>query len=161
MAYNENDMEQVKPLTIEEIYISPFTARRVYDEEGRLHWIPLERNLSPTGERHVDAFIQAFSEGHSDPKWIAARLGCRREDIWGFVRALTGMDMREFRHAYGFRLADDLLRYTSMSVDEIARRTGFHSASLLCQQFLKYRHFTPDARRQAIRQDRDEDRFRV
>ena len=154
-------MEQVKPLTIDEIYIPPFTARRTYDEEGRLRWVPLERNLEPTGQRHVDAFIRAFAEGHSDPQWIADRLGCRRQDIWGLVRALTGMDIREFRHAYGFRLADDLLRYTSLTIDEIARRSGFRCASLLCQQYLKYYRCTPDQRRQRLREARDEDRYRV
>ena len=154
-------MEQIKPLTIDEMYISPFTARRVYDEDGNISWVPLERNLNPTGERHVDALLQAFAEGHSDSKWIAERLGCSREDIWGFVRALTGMSMREFRHAYGFRLADDLLRYTSMTVGEVARRSGFYSASLLCQQYMKYHRQLPLARRRALRAPKDEDKYRV
>ena len=42
-------METIKPLTIDDIYISPFTARRVYDEEGIVHWEPIERNVHSTG----------------------------------------------------------------------------------------------------------------
>jgi transcriptional regulator GlxA family with amidase domain len=77
------------------------------------------------------------------------------------IRVLTGIGGRDFRHEYGFRVVDDLLRYTSMTVGEIAQHTGFHSASSLCQQYIKYRHITPDARRKAIRQERDEGRYRL
>jgi transcriptional regulator GlxA family with amidase domain len=152
-------MEMIKPLTIDEIYISPFTARRVYDDDGFVHWEPIERNVHPTGLRQVDAVIQAYAEGVSDAGVIAERLGCRREDIRGLVRVLTGMDIREFRHAYGFRLADDLLRYTSWSIDRVAARSGFRCASLLCQQYLKYFKVTPDVRRRRLRQRGDKDRY--
>ena len=154
-------METIKPLTIDEIYISPFTARRVFDEDGIVHWERIERNLHPTGQRHVDALIQAYASGVSDAEQIALRLGCRREDIWAMVRVLTGMDIREFRHAYGFRLADDLLRYTSWSIDRVAQRAGFHSASVLCQQYLKYYKMTPDERRRRLRRGNDVGRYRL
>ena len=39
-------MQETKPITLDEIYISPFTARRVYSEDGVVSWIPLKRNLS-------------------------------------------------------------------------------------------------------------------
>lgn len=34
--------------TLDEVYISPFTARRRYDEEGIAHYDTVERNLKPT-----------------------------------------------------------------------------------------------------------------
>jgi len=77
------------------------------------------------------------------------------------VHLLFGMEAREFRRAYMFRLADDLLRYTSMKVDEVARRVGAGSAANLCQLYRDNLRTTPDRRRRALRQARDEDRFRV
>ena len=154
-------MEPIKYLSLDEIYISPFTARRVYDEDGRMKWVAVERNLSPTGQRHLDFIARSMSEGHSDFEWLAARLGCKKTHLWGLLRALTGMSANEFRLAYIFRLADDMLRYTTMTVDEVARHSGCYSASCLCQQFLKYRGFTPAARRRALRGDRDAGKYRV
>ena len=155
------DMEEIKALTIEELWISPFTARRVYNEDGVLNWVPLERNLHPTGQRHIDFIARSLSEGHSDFGWMARRLGCRREDLWGLVQVLTGMDVREFRLAWMFRLADELLRYTTLSVGEVARLSGFSSASCICQQYKKYRHFSPNERRRALRREHDAGRYRV
>ena len=35
--------------TLDDVYISPFTARRRYDEEGVMHYDEVERRLYPTG----------------------------------------------------------------------------------------------------------------
>lgn len=154
-------MEQIQWITVDELYITPFTSRRVYSEDGAISWMPVERNLTPTGQRHLDFIARSMSEGHADFSWMAQRLRCSTADLCAMIRVLTGMDGRDFRHEYSFRLVDDLLRYTSMTVAEIARRTGFHSASSLCQQYMKYRHFSPDAHRKVIRQERDEGRYRL
>ena len=154
-------MEGIKPLTIDELYISPFTARRVYDEDGRMRWLTVERNLSPTGQRHLDFIARSFVEGHSDYSWMASQLGCSREELWGLIRALTGMDAREFRREYMFRMADDLLRYTTMTIAEVARRVGSGTAARLCQLYVKNRGITPAAHRRALRGDRDAGKYRV
>ena len=112
-------MDVLKPVTIDELYITPFTARRVYDEDGVINWVPVERNLNPTGLRTVDCIARSFSAGLSDFKVMARQLGCSVQDLRGFLRTLTGMTADEFRNAYMFRLADDLLRYTAMTVDEV------------------------------------------
>jgi len=154
-------MEPYKRLTLDDIYISPFTARRRYDEDGVLHWVPLERKLNPTGQPQLDYIVGLMNSGRNDLKWLARMLGCKVTDLHGLAHALFGMNATLLRREYIFRMADDLLRYTSMSIDEIARRTGCHCASSLCQQFVKHRGFTPDARRQALRRERDEDRYKV
>jgi len=41
--------------TLDEVYISPFTARRRYDEEGVMHYDAVERNTAPTGVEVADA----------------------------------------------------------------------------------------------------------
>ena len=154
-------MEQIQRITVDELYISPFSSRRVYSEDGAISWVPVERNLNPTGQRHLDFIARSMSQGHADLSWIAQQLHCSVADLCAMIRVLTGIGGRDFRHEYGFRVVDDLLRYTSMTVGEIAQHTGFHSASSLCQQYIKYRHTTPDARRKAIRQERDEGRYRL
>ena len=154
-------MQETKPITLDEIYISPFTARRVYSEDGVVSWIPLKRNLEPTGIARLDFIFRSFSEGNGDFGWIADRLGCTRADMWGWARVMLGMDARDFRHAYRFRLANDLLRFTSLPISEVARRAGFSSASLMCQQYMKYEHCSPEEVRRSSRLPMDEDRFRI
>lgn len=153
-------MAVIEKLTIEEIYISPFTARRSYDEEGNVHWIPLERKVQK-GQRHVDFIIESLAAGQSDYDVIAQQLGCTRADLWGVIHMLFGMDAREFRRAYMFRFADDLLRYTSMTVGQIARRVGAGSAANLCQLYRDNLHTTPHSRRLALRKPKDVNRFRL
>ena len=155
------DMATPKFLTLDDLYISPFVARRVYTEDGEVKWVPMERNLSPTGIEVIDFIARSMAEGHSDMDWLAQQLGCSRENMLGWFRTMTGMSARDFRHAYMFRLADDLLRYTLMGYDEVARRAGFTSASVLSQQYRKYRHRTAHEVRNAIRQPRDIGRYRA
>lgn len=157
----ELDMAELKLMTVDDLYISPFVARRVYNEDGVMSWVPIERNVNPTGMPVVDFIARSLAEGRSNMEWIARQLGCSGADLQGWSRAMTGMDFREFRRAYLFRVADDLMRYTSLSIDEVARRSGFCSASLLGQQYRKYRDRTPVEVRQSIRQPRDEDRYKV
>ena len=154
-------MADLKRMTVDDMYISPFVARRVYNEDGVMSWIPMERNVNPTGIPVVDFIARSLAEGRSNMEWIARQLGCSGTDLHGWSRTMTGMDFREFRRAYLFRLADDLLRYTSLSIDEVARRSGFYSASLLSQQYRKYRNRTPVEVRRSLRQPRDEGRYKA
>ncbi len=155
------EMATPKFLTLDDLYISPFVSRRVYTEDGEVKWVPMERNLAPTGISVIDFIARSMAEGHSDMDWLAQQLGCSRQHMLGWFRTMTGMSARDFRHAYMFRLADDLLRYTSMTYDEVARRAGFTSVSVLSQQYRKYRHRTAHEVRKAIRQPRDEGRYRA
>ena len=154
-------MENNTFMTIDDIYISPFTGQRTFDTEGRMSWIPMERNMHPTGNPRLDYIAQLLAGGLTDLDRLADKLGCKREHLNGWVYAMFGMNGIKFRHEYICRLTDDLMRYTSMSLEQIAKRTGCYSASSLCQIYIKHRHVKPDARRQAMRQPRDEGRFRV
>ena len=154
-------MEAIKKLTVNDLYISPFTARRVYNEDGVMSYVPIERNTKPTGQGIIDRLAQEMAAGNTDHQRLADIMGCTREEFSGFIRVITGMSFADFRRQYIFRFADDLLRYTDLSVDKIARRIGAYSASSLCQQFIEYRHFTPKQRRIALQQPRDAGRYRM
>ena len=154
-------MEQIKRFTLDEWYITPFTARRVFDEDGIMTWVPLERNLHPTGQRQLDFIALSMAEGNADFDWMASRLGCLSSDLYGLMSALTGVDGRQFRLDWMFRLADDMLRYTKMTVNEVARHSGFRSSSFLCQKFRECRHTTPDDYRRTVQSPREAGRYRV
>ena len=55
--------------TLDEMYISPFTARRRYDEEGVMHYDAVERNTAPTGVEVMDHYLRRLSEGINPPKF--------------------------------------------------------------------------------------------
>ena len=44
--------------TLDKMYISPFTARRWYDEEGVMHYDAVERNTAPTGVEVMDHYLR-------------------------------------------------------------------------------------------------------
>ena len=116
--------------TLDELYISPFTARRRYDEEGVMHYDPVERNLKPTGVEVMDHYLRRLTEGRDKVEAFCRIYGLRTEDLDSLIYILTGMSGADFRMAYQLRLADDLLRYTDLPLAEVARRSGHMVAYL-------------------------------
>ena len=153
-------MEAKKPYyTLEDLYISPFKSVRYFDDNGTAKYRPLERNLHPTGIYAADYLLQSLTNGETTLAVIALRLGCSGRDISGLIRCLTGMPSDDFRIQYRCRLIDDLLRFTSLSLAEVAHRSGIGSERNL-YSFCR-RHFgcTPADRRNQIRTVGDEGRF--
>lgn len=146
-------------LTLEDLYISPFTKVRRYDDNGQPVYTPLDRNLHPTGLYAADLLLQSLTNGETTLANIARRLGCSGRDLSGLVRCLTGIPSDDFRHHYRQRLVDDLLRFTSLSIAEVALRSGVGSERNLYAFCRRYHGCTPADRRQQIRQVGDEGRF--
>ena len=50
----------MKPqFTVDDVYISPFKGRRVYDANtGEVSYVPTDRNLNPTGVKVFDAYMR-------------------------------------------------------------------------------------------------------
>ena len=147
--------------TLDEVYISPFTARRRYDEEGVRHYDALERRMHPTGVEVMDHYLRRLSEGEDEVKSFCKIYGLRTEDMDSLILILTGMPGPDFRMAYQLRLADDLLRYTDLQLSEVARRSGFGSHTNLCVVIRRERKQTPTERREALRQKEDAGRYKV
>ena len=145
--------------TLEELYISPFTSVRHYDENGRAVYSPLERNLQPTGLYSADLLLQSLTEGENRLKNIADCLGCSDRDLSGFIRCLTGQPSHDFCTAYRLRLIDDLLRFTALPLSDVARRSGLGTARSLHRFVLRLHGCTPSDHRHQIRQVGDEGRF--
>ena len=150
---------EFKRFTPEELYISPFSRRRLYDPDGHVTYVNIERNLRPTGIDQLDFIARTLSSGANDYEWMAGQMDVRYEDLCAFVRVMTTCSAHELRRSIMFLLADDLLRYTNLNVDEIARRCGASSAPNLSQMYRDNRHTTPFSRRKRLRQEGDLGRF--
>ena len=147
--------------TFDELYITPFTLRRRYSEDGRVTYVPVERNLQPTGIRVMDDLLRSMSAGHTDVTAFSERYGARTSDIDSLIFLLTGMRGIDFRQAYQLRMADELLRYTSLGVVDIARRCGFGSRTNLYFAYQRDLRTTPSDRREKLRQQGDEGRYKI
>ena len=62
----ENKLEPQFPA--KGLYISPFSLVRTYDTEGVPSYVPLERNLAPTGVKLLDDFLVFLMKGNLSVK---------------------------------------------------------------------------------------------
>lgn len=144
------ELKVTPQFTLDELYITPFTLRRRYSEDGRVSYVPVERNLQPTGFRVMDDFLRSMSAGRTDINTFCERYGARISDIDSLIFLLTSMRSIDFRQAYQLRMADELLRYTSLGVVDIARRCGFGSRTNLYFAYQRDLHTTPSDRREKL-----------
>ena len=148
-------------LSLDDLYISPFTKIRRYDDNGQAVYTPLERKVQPTGIYAADHLLHSLTNGETTLTTIANRLGCSGRDISGLVRCLTAMPSEDFRNQYRMRLVDDLLRFTSLSLAEVAMCSGIGSERNLYSFCRRHHGCTPNDRRNQIRQVGDEGRFKI
>lgn len=147
--------------TFDDLYIPPFTHELSTDEVGRQGYVPIEKNMTPTGVSVMDEYLQSLHKCMTDIKTFCDRYGARTTDLDGLVFLLTGMSNMQFRARWMVRCADDLLRYTDMDVTEVARRCGAGSRTNL--YFIYERDFncSPSDRREALRKDGDLGRYKI
>lgn len=147
--------------SLDELYISPFVSVRYYDDNGKACYRPLVCNLHPTGIYAADLLLQSLSLGHGSITALARRLGCSSRDLSGLIRCLTGQPSEHFRTEYRKRLVTDLLRFTSLSLSDVAARSGIGLKRNL--HLFTNRHYgcTPEELRRRIRKVGDEGRFSV
>ena len=146
---------------LEDLYISPFTSARYYDDNGQPCYRPLVRNLYPTGIYAADLLLQSLSLGNCSLSALAVRLGCSSRDLSGLIRCLTGQPSDQFRTEYRKRLVTDLLRFTDLTLPEVAARSGIGQKRNL--HLFTNHHFgcTPEELRQRIRLLGDAGRYSV
>lgn len=154
----------MKPqFTVDDVYISPFKGRRVFDTNtGKVSYVPTDRNLNPTGVKVFDAYMRYIgSDNIFSLMSFTEQNGVSRPDFAGLCRILTGMTSTDLFHEILFRLADDLLRYTSMPVSEVARRCGANTQQNLCLLFRKRYNCTPTERRRSLQRKGEADMYCV
>ena len=146
--------------TFDELYITPFTHRR-YSEDGRVTYVPMERNLQPTDVRVMDDFLRSLSAGHTDVTAFCERYGARTSDIDSLIfrlqvcEALTSARLTNC--AWPMNCCA-ILRLVLLTSPVVAVSVPVPILYFAYQRDLKT---TPSDRREKIRQQGDEDRFRI
>lgn len=148
---------------LDDLYISPFTAERYFDAHtGKPYYKPIERNVTPTGVHMMDQYLLLACTSRSyTRRGLEAQLGVRLSEFSVMCRLLSGVGFVELQDAIRLRLADDLLRYTSLELRDIALRCGFANNSGLSKFFYKKYKCTPGYRQRCLRSKNDEGRFRL
>lgn len=147
--------------TLDDLYLTPFSKKRIYDEDGNITYIELDRNFAPTGVNVMDALLAYLTKGGSNVERFAGRYGLTKSELNGLCRALCGMTTKAFADAYRLRLACDLLRYTDLSIHEVVDRSGFGSQNSL--YILLMEHFKKSATdvRKMHRKKGDLNRYKI
>lgn len=170
-GHRSSDSEARKPrapfrgtpqFDFEQLYIAPFTHRRSADEQGNIVYRPVEeRNLAPTGVAVMDDWLRHLADGRTDLAAFCARYNARTSDLDSLVFLLTGMSNFEFRTRWQLRTADALLRYTKMSVEDIARRCGMGTRGNMYFIYEREFNLSPTERRRQLREKGDLGRFAI
>ncbi len=147
----------------DDLFISPLTHKRSADADGNIIYVPIEpaRNMTPTGIKVMDDFIQHLTCGEFDVTKFCKQYNARTSDLDGMVFLLTGMSSQQFRTKWQIQTADLLLRYTDMGVTEVARRSGMGSRTNMYFIYERELDTSPTERRHALRQQGDLGRFAV
>ena len=135
--------------TLDDVYITVFTERRVINADGSEDYQPIEHRRQTTHIEMFDAYRVALDEGWGNLPYLN-----------GFIFALTGMDAMTFRLSWQMRRADELLRYTDLPIPEVARQSGVGSAPNLFYACSRDYGCSPSDRRAAIREAYDVGRYR-
>ena len=147
--------------TVDQLYIPPFRQRKRYDEDGRWQYVPVEQPAAPTGINVMDDYLHYLAAGQSDMQAFADRHGLKTEEVGAMVFILTGIKSQRFRQLYQMRLADDLLRYTDLPFDAVARRSGLGSPNNMYLALRREYDMSATERRQFLRRESDARGFRL
>lgn len=141
-----------KSITVEDVYVSVLTAKKVSDENGVLTYKKVEKSFPHTGSVLMDAIGRILLEtGCWETEDFAQKLEVGVSDLRGAVRVLTGMPIADFVLAYRMRQAKEWLACTDLSIREVARRCGFRFSEMLSNRFRRYEKMTPKRYRETHR----------
>jgi AraC-like DNA-binding protein len=159
--FTERKLKDEPQFKFEDMYITPLRQQRHYADDGYVSYVEIERRTEPTGIRLFDAYLQYLTAGGSDLQAFADRHGLKLTDIDSMVFVLTGMRGVDFRQKYQVRMADELLRFTDMSIAEVAKRSGIGSANNLYLTYKREFNLAPGYRRQRIRKPGDVGKYKL
>lgn len=144
------------------LYRMPFREVREFDPEtGEAQYIRIEREPERSGVWMMDELLAWLDAGAPGTvQQFCEKRGLGYADLSGLVFCLTGMSGEDFRLTYQMRMADDLMRYTSMRLDEVARRSGIGSPLNLNQSYQREYAMPPGERRRQLRKKGDVGRYR-
>jgi len=166
---NNRMLKKEAQFTFDELYCSPLREERCYEvvgggsEEPQIKMKYVARNLPEirsTGIRVMDEYISNLAAGLFDVSAFCKEWGLRRTDIDSLVFVLTGMRAVDFRQRYQLQVMNELLRYTTLTPAEVARRSGFGTANNLYLITKREYGEAPVEHRKNIREPGDEGRYK-
>ena len=145
------------------LYRMPFKEVREFDPEtGEARYSRIEREPARSGVWMMDELLAWLDAGAPGTvQQFCEKRGLGYADLSGLVFCLTGMSGEDFRLTYQMRMADDLMRYTSMRLDEVAKRSGIGSPLNLNQSYQREYAMPPVERRRLLRKKGDVGRYRL
>ena len=148
---------------LEDLYITPFTGKRYFDPQtGKAYYKPVERNMTPTGVHMLDTFLQCVCTSKCYTlRSLQEQIGVSKQIFSGLCFPLTGLKFEELHEAIRLRVADDLLRYSTLEKNDIALRCGFSSNPAMYKMFQRVYKCGPGQRQKHLRQPGDEGAWKV
>ena len=146
--------ENTAQFSFDELYLLPFTHQYSEDEQGRGGFVPLEQNLHPTGINVMDEYLQMLHQNCFSYAAFRQKYHAHSSDLSGLVFMLTGLTQEQFRLRWILRTASLLLRYTDMSMSEVAQRSGAGSRTNLYYMFQRDYNYPPSQERENAERDR-------
>lgn len=147
--------------TLEQLYASPFTSERKFRPDGSIYWEELTDTIPITGIDALDEFLRLVRAGNRTVKVIASLMGLSTIELNAFLKILTGHSPSEFIRFFMFRQAQQLLQYTDLTIDDIAKRCGYRNNANLTQSFTPVAGVTPSIYRRQHQRKLDRGRFRI
>ena len=157
----KRELKSKPQYSLDELYISPFSQKKRYDEDGRWTYVNIEHRMCPTGINIMDDYLRYLSEGQSDMQAFADRHGLKTEELAALVFILTGMKGVRFRQLFQVHIADDLLQFTDLTFEEIATRSGLGSPNNLYLSLRREYNMSASERRLFLRKAGDLGRYRL
>lgn len=151
----------VKPqYTLEETYITVFTEYRIYEPDGDIHYELITPRIKSTQVEMFDAFRNYLDAGKSSLRNFCKLYGLSIPYLNGLLFCLTGLDAMTYRISWQMMRADELLRYTDMSIPEVARKSGIGTSPNFFYACRRDHGCAPTERRATLRQPHDLGRYR-
>lgn len=147
--------------SLEELYIPPFTHERKFRADGSYYWEEVTNLVPVTGIHVLDDFLRYLRSGNRMVKSIASQIGIGSDELNVFLKILTGETASDFIRLYLLRQACDMLKYTDLTVDKIAKHCSFGNNSNLTQSFTPLMGVTPRIYRIEHQSKLDRGRFRI
>ena len=161
MAKNSKTSKPEPQYSFGDLYFTPFSEQRKFDEEGNIYYVPIERNTHPTGIRAFDNYFNRLNEGHYNIWWHCNEEGISECDFYAMCRVLTGMQFIEFKQKWVERNVLELLRYTDLSLEEVTDRSGAGSIRNMHRACKRASRVSPHFYRRRFCDEDDVGKFRL
>ena len=131
---------------------TPFRYKKVVGENNQISFQSCDRSTPSTGCKFMDMVFDAINDGVRSEKTMAARLGVSDIRCLYTVQMLTGYTVLELAKQRNLFIARQLMQYTDMPLEKVARQCGISSVSHMCHLFRRFYGDTPNqVRRRSLR----------